>query len=146
MNKNNSQTPQLPQTAVKCRFFAQYYGQEILRWHQWVVTTPDSKVDLSIPAVEKSGWFIKLKPLSKITKEHIEKFAFLIFNSYFEIKDIYQNASDTWVIIINEKYYLVQYKDCNQRQIDFLRSEGYAVPFDEYSVEDLISFGWAQLV
>ena len=30
--------------------------------------------------------------------------------------------------------------------IDFLRSKGYAVPFMEYSVDDLVSFGWVQLL
>ena len=163
MNTNNSQAPQLPQTDVKCRFFAQYYGQEILRWHQWIETTPDSKVDLSIPAIEKSGWFIKLKPLSKITKEHlqqifIKEFPFdTIFNSYdfmckYDLRNyfIISNVCEKKYLKIidfenNKEFNYSNYKTISHIGIDFLRSQGYAVPFMEYSVDDLISFGWVRL-
>jgi hypothetical protein len=33
-----------------------------------------------------------------------------------------------------------------QNQVDYLRSKGYALPFMEYSVEDLVSFGWVKLL
>ena len=36
---------------------------------------------------------------------------------------------------------------CNKFEVvDYLRSKGYAIPFMEYSIEDLISFGWVQLL
>jgi hypothetical protein len=139
MNTNNSQAPQLPQTDVKSRFFAQYYGQEILRWHQWVKETPDGKVDLSIPAIDKKGWFIKLKPLSKITKNDLEKLKF-------------GNISNKRVTFIFDSYDRHWNSSCGSygtlllKDIDYLRSRGYAVPFMEYSVDDLVSFGWVQLV
>jgi len=41
-------------------------------------------------------------------------------------------------------------KECLEQlpfqEIDYLRSKGYALPFMEYSVEDLISFGWVRLL
>ena len=132
MNTDKFQTQQLPQTDVKCRFFGQYYGQEILRWHQWIKETPDSKVDLSIPAIEKSGWFIKLKRLEKITDE----------DAMSMFRGIERNYSDA-------KQFLDDYKSIGfleQSEVDFLRSKGYAVPFMNYSVEDLVSFGWVRLV
>lgn len=31
-------------------------------------------------------------------------------------------------------------------QLDFLRRKGYAIPYSSFSVEDLVSFGWAILI
>ena len=131
-NLDTNQTEQLNETAVKCRFFAQYLGQEVLRWHQWVETTQNSKVDLSIPAIEKKGWFIKLKPVSKITDEDA-------ISMYRGLEINYESANQ----------FLEDYKSIGfleQSEVDFLRSKGYVVPFMNYSVEDLVSFGWVQLV
>jgi hypothetical protein len=33
-----------------------------------------------------------------------------------------------------------------QNQIDYLRSRGYAVPFMEFSVQELVSLGWIKLI
>ena len=131
-NLDTNQTEQLNETAVKCRFFAQYLGQEVLRWHQWVETKQNSKVDLSIPAIEKKGWFIKLKPVSKITDEDA-------ISMYRGLEINYESANQ----------FLEDYKSIGfleQSEVDFLRSKGYVVPFMNYSVEDLVSFGWVQLV
>ena len=48
-----------------------------------------------------------------------------------------------------DNQFLEDYKSIGfleQSEVDFLRSKGYAVPYMEYSVEDLISFGWVLLV
>ena len=34
----------------------------------------------------------------------------------------------------------------NAKAVDYLRSKGYALPFMEYSVDDLVKFGWVRLV
>jgi hypothetical protein len=139
MKNEVNENKALSQTSVKSRFFAQYYGQEILRWHQWVEETPDSKVDLSIPAIDKKGWFIKLKPLSKITKKDLEKLKF-------------GNISNKKVTFIFDSYNRHWSSSCGSygtlllKDIDYLRSKGYAVPFMEHSVDDLVSFGWVQLL
>lgn len=138
MSTDNKDT-QLQQSCladVKCRFFAQYLGQEILRWHQWIETTKDSKVDLSIPAIEKSGWFIKLKHLSKITDEDANKIPYK--NSNDEIIGYYTAKS------LNKNIESIGFY--TNEEIDNLRKLGYAVPFMEYSVEDLVSLGWVRLV
>lgn len=133
MTLNKTQIPESCLASVKSRFFAQYYGQEILRWCQWIETTPNGKVDLSIPAIEKDGWFIKLKSLSKLLNEDYSKIAELYMKPIFKSKQNYiEEAIDFKIFMIEE--------------IDFLRSKGYAVPFMEYSVDDLISFGWVQLL
>jgi hypothetical protein len=159
---NSKQIPESLVASVKSRFFAQYIGQEILRWHQWIETTPDSKVDLSVPAIEKSGWFIKLKPLSKITDEDAIEIIKIIDSksnkfinvnySFAEKKEppyIKSVISDKGRFDINNNFVFIidkQVIDFSLNIFDYLRSKGYAVPFMEYSVEDLVSFGWVQLV
>jgi len=141
-NQNSESTEtQSCQMAVKSRFFAQYYGQEILRWHQWTETTPNSKVDLSIPAIEKGGWFINLKKLPKITDEEAKEIARIENFEYDTVIDII--VSDDFLELLND----IKLGKCNKFYVvDFLRSKGYAIPFIEYSVEDLVSFGWVQLL
>lgn len=34
----------------------------------------------------------------------------------------------------------------NLHAVDYLRSKGYAIPFMEYSVEELVNLGWMRLV
>jgi hypothetical protein len=34
----------------------------------------------------------------------------------------------------------------NAKAVDYLRSKGYAVPFMDFSISDLISFDWVRLV
>ena len=41
--------------------------------------------------------------------------------------------------------YLSDFKNTDSYIFDYLRSKGYATPYLEYSIEDLISLGWVQL-
>ena len=34
----------------------------------------------------------------------------------------------------------------NLHAVDYLRSKGYAIPFMEYSVDELVNLGWVRLV
>ena len=145
LSKNN-QVPQCDKTAVKCRFFAQYYGQEILRWHQWAEETPDSKVDLSIPAIEKSGWFIKLKPLSKITNEDAEKLQYTLVNVVGLDGLIRQNSIE----LVKEVVSNYEQIDClfmlPSSFADLARELGYAIDWNNYKVSKQIELGWVQLL
>jgi hypothetical protein len=145
MNKNNSQNPQLPQTAVKCRFFAQYWGQNYnldngtIKW----------EVNHRAFPLDETATLL-LKPLSKITdedlsyifpdnkrasiKREIKNVLFENKSILLEIKFHYKDGYSEFYRPINDLFY-----------IDYLRSKGYAVPFMQYSVEDLVSFGWVQL-
>lgn len=140
---DKDQAKQLNETAVKCRFFAQYWGTKTMYVG-----------GVGLVEIGTGGWnlrhpdfFLELKPLSKITDEDIKQWAYLIFKSEFQIIELYRNASDVWVIINEDEVpFFIQPQDCNAMQIDFLRSKGYAVPFMEYSVDELISLGWMRLV
>ena len=127
--EKQTQTPQLPQDVVKSRFFAQYFGLQV--YHIGHSTIPFFFNENSFPITEKGH--LKLKPLSILSDEDYRKIAKLYVKPIFRNKENY----------IDE---VAQFKIFMIEEIDFLRSKGYAVPFMEYSVDDLISFGWVQLL
>lgn len=144
---NLPQNPPLQQTAVKCRFFAQYWKQKYQINNQSIFEINERSFPLSDISEEK----ILLKSLNNIEKddlisicgntkrEIIEAKLISMFNSkgitYLEVKLIYVNGWSEFSFPVEK-----------QKTIDYLRLKGYAVPFMEYSVEDLISFGWVRLV
>lgn len=150
MNTDTNQVPQLPKADVKCRFFAQYWGQNVLGSTHFKNTKAvmfnydlfgslnTSKGLISATEAFKT-YFLWLKPLSKITDEDVEELlpyvSFQFSSKYTDEqikKEIKKSVLDTEMI--------------PSELFDFLRSKGYALPFMNYSVADLISFGWVQLV
>ena len=116
-------------TDVKCRFFAQYYGTEtfcggdnhIITNVEWYTISDESYPNPHL----------KLKPLSKITDED----AILMYRG---LERNYESSNQ----------FLEDYKSIGfleQSEVDFLRSKGYAVPYMEYSVDELVKMGWVQL-
>lgn len=157
-NQHSDKPNALPcvQTPVKCRFFAQYWGQEVLgSTHFKNIKAVMFNYDLFgslntakglISATEAfKTYFLWLKPLSKITDEH----CILIFNNFFPNAIRYSDAEKIYDIksfiksnfsedvIIDEDFIFYT---------DFMRSKGYALPFMKYSVDDLVSLGWLQLL
>ena len=127
-NSDTTQSEQLNETAVKCRFFAQYWGTKTLYVG-----------GVGLVEIGKGGWnlkhpdfFLQLKPLSKITDEDA-------ISMYRGLERNYESANQ----------FLEDYKSIGfleQSEVDFLRSKGYAVPYMEYSVDELVKIGWVKLV
>lgn len=123
----------------KVRFFAQYWGQEIQIEKRFdgddlYMSTPLQGINQN-SSVEKR--YLELKPLSSISEEDaIEAAKILNTNTEygFDLED-----------------YLSDYEWNNIAPLealnvyDYLRSKGYAVPYLNYSVEDLIKLGWIRL-
>ena len=152
-HKNTNETSQLRQTAVKCRFFAQYLGQKVFHGFSdfEMILQPHhlessfynkSKKELS--EFTNPNPFLELKPLSKIS----DKDCILIFNKFFpnairysddeKIYDIKSSVKSNFLEeVISDKDFIFY--------TDFMRSKGYALSFMEYSVDDLVSFGWVRL-
>lgn len=132
MNTDTNQNPQLPQTDVKSRFFAQYWGTKTL----YVGGVGKVEVGNGGWNLKHPDFFLQLKPLSKITDKDAEHIMQLEgFIDGFLSDDFLEFLID------------LKKGHCNKFEVvDFLRSKGYAVPFMEYSIEDLISFGWVRLV
>ena len=121
----NTELQQSCITAVKSRFFAQYWGQDVCQ-------TKGGRYKLDedcFPLWEKS--YLELKLLSKITDEDAQEIQIITGANHLPKQSlIYACLKKSDAIPV----------------IDFLRSKGYAVPFMEYSVDDLVSFGWVQLL
>jgi hypothetical protein len=158
------ETKKTPSIDVKSRFFAQYWGQKVMKKNIEGLDNFYSEPDGFIRSMTiDSPLFLELKPLSKITKEDlqqifIKEFPFdTIFNSYdfmckYELRNyfIISNVCEKAYLQIidfenNKEFNSFKYKTISHIGIDYLRKKGYAVPFDEYSVEDLVSFGWLKL-
>jgi hypothetical protein len=138
MNTDTNQAPQLPQTDVKCRFFGQYLEQIIAK-ETIYPNSPTINVTTVLLINQLSNYHLELKSLSKISDEDaldLVPFISMNFSSRYTddfIKEqIKKEVLDTEML--PAKFY------------DILRSKGYALPFMEYSVEDLVSFGWVRLV
>lgn len=139
-NSENTQIPHLPQNAVKCRFFAQYWGTEtfcggdnhIITNVEWYTISDESYPNPHL----------KLKPLSKMTYEDICKLAEIIkeFNKNEDLNILIKYVRES---VEKDENFIYR---CSFYVADVLRKLGYAISFDKYSVEDLVSFGWVQLV
>jgi hypothetical protein len=151
MTKLNTQSPPCAQTAVKCRFFAQYLFQDVfcgfskvqmqLQPHHCEINF-HNKSEEDLNEFTNKIPYLSLTPLSKITnsdavrvaeifgmKDDLEFIGKILCTCFFDNSD-----SETQTVIYNS----------NAKTIDYLRAEGYAVPFMGYSVGDLISFGWVR--
>ena len=116
----------------KARFFAQYWGQHVLYFSSDFLRKIDN---LTLDSVENDD-YLELKPLSSLTDEDASKVCDLIFitNNNLNIQQIKQ-------IVI-----LIESNNWNNYKIfDYLRSKGYALPYIDLSVEDLIEYGWIKL-
>lgn len=135
MISENTQTPQLPQTAVKCRFFAQYWGTKTL----YVGGVGLVEVGTGGWNLKHPDFFLELKPLSKITKKDLEKIGFGNIGDK-KVSFVFDNYNYNWTSSFGSYGTLIL------KDIDYLRSKGYALPFMKYSVDKLVELGWVRLV
>lgn len=145
LNENEA----LNKTDVKCRFFAQYLYQDVLiidKDNTWKITG-------EILDNIKDYDFITLKHLSKITDDecifigtNILKIPVGLINYDHKISYVKNILNSGWnnnfTGIGNEDRYVFS----NFYLLDYLRSKSYAVTFMNYSVQELINFGWVQLI
>lgn len=138
------------ETNTKSKFFAQYWGQNVLYFKHKVGTSPIDAVNICGKGVNdqvKEG-FLKLKQLSEITYEDAKIIAdnsniILQESLPLEYKSTGRMSISELTINLEKRK---KTNDWNYFQGQYLVSKGYAIPFMEYSVDDLISFGWLQLL
>lgn len=131
-----------PTIEEKQEFFAQYFGQDVL------VLYPNSctnkcYIELSYNRNIEDD-YLELKDLKNITDEDATQVA----KYRYENPKMMLYAEIGKIIIFN---YINQSKNKGEHElelfeIDFLRSKGYALPFRQYSVEQMIEFGWIKLI
>lgn len=118
-----------PSLNDKMAFFAQYYNQQILR--------------SMLP--EQSGYLSKVDP-GKFPIPH------LILNSKLELKDIANIALEDLKIIEDMQYVNILEVFEGKLQLlpanvmDYLRSKGYALPYLDYTLEEMVEYFWIKIV
>ena len=152
MKNDINENKALSQTSVKCRFFAQYYGQEILKVSDFDGKFMKWYILGEILDNIKDYDCILLKHISKISDEEcifigteildipiglINYEHKIIYVKNVLINELNKNVSQIGKVnVVYSNFYL----------LDYLRNQGYAVPFLSYSVQNLIDFGWVQLL
>ena len=126
---------------VKCRFFAQYWGQKVAKETNYP-NSPTINTSTALILNELENYHLELKPLSKITEEDAFEVASIISNS------IHDSKSKELVSYYKEDILKDPEVLCHASYttVDYVRSRGYALPFMEYSLEDLISLGWVRFI
>lgn len=124
----------------KAKFFAQYWGQEVLRFEVVDNITPRAKsAFLELPSwalhKEYNYWsiqngYLKLKPLSSITPQE---------QGFITSSKLCNSEKP----IIKDK--IGNYFEGDLYISDYLRSKGYALPYMGLSVEKQIEYGWIKL-
>jgi hypothetical protein len=123
----------------KAKFFAQYWGQEILTQG----FSKPHKIKGSIMDLIYKEDYLELTPLSDITDEDAIQVA--------KIENNYEDALTRGKVLINT---FIKYVDCSHsmknslqfiNMIDFLRAKGYALPWMGLSVEKQSIYGWVKL-
>lgn len=114
----------------KARFFAQYWGQKVLR------LTPVDLVEVNIP----THGYLELKNLANITDEDAIWICNMLNNNSWKKTDNQK---------IKHGKYLSGKKDFIQLYgkswlVDELRRRGYLVPFNGKTPETIIKKGWAK--
>lgn len=127
----------------KAKFFAQYWDQKILTGIP--VDKPFTFRRLNHQNIQKGIMysFLKLKSLSDITDEDAIEVAKIIdYNhgrnklAFVKVgKHVCHNILEMGEITPKRAFSL----------IDYLRSKGYALPYNGLSVENQISYGWVKL-
>ena len=138
----NTELQQSCITAVKSRFFAQYWGTKTL------YVGGEGKVE-----VGNGGWnlkhpdfFLQLKPLSKITNEDAEKLQYTLVNVVGLDGLIRQNSIE----LLKEVVSNYEQIDClfmlPSSFSDLARELGYAIDWNNHKVSKQIELGWVQLL
>jgi len=127
----------------KAKFFAQYWGQAVIQ------DVDNSGVSQIYPVVQSNMYrfeesILLLKPLSSITDEDLELLVPIVqstsyHGSYLKpnmVKQIFNDYLNKGSSLHGTQWWQMK---------DFLRSKGYALPYNGLSVEKQIEYGWVKL-
>ena len=116
----------------KAKLFAQYWGQEIVG-HNVITEGLNDAVNHRI-ILDLKERFLELKPLSSITDEDAKFCGFGNKKDFIKVWDTYGSEVFLERFIFNNLHFT-----------DYLRSKGYALPYNGLSVDEQIECGWIKL-
>lgn len=115
------------QTCLKNIFFALYWNQEY-KFNSGGTFIINAR---AFPMNPNGDEFLELKSLDKITDDEAKQMHRGIGKNYTSAQEFLED---------NKVFGFL-----SQNEVDYLRSRGYAVPFMNYSVSDLIEMGWIKI-
>lgn len=131
----------------KTRFFAQYWGQHLIIMGSFLRIIDH----VTLCNIENDD-ILQLKPLSKISDEDalwtINNHHFKFENPILEISKLKALTKEIHIsYIFNDatRHLILKPENLYPHNYDYLRSKGYALPYMDLSVEDLIDYGWIKL-
>lgn len=133
MNKNTIK----PTQDEKEQYFAAHWGQDVIK-------DVNNSGELCTYPVERSNMYrfeeshLELTSLADITDEDAIEVAKMTYGKNL-------NTADWGRYTLENDIPKGAYK-MSIDVTDFLRSKGYAIPFRNYSVQDLQDFGWLKLI
>lgn len=128
----------------KLRFFTQYWGQFVLLNEDWDedndgIFEVHTKSMLFVEEDGGEGYYLKLKPLSKMTRKNIKK---CMFETNSELKLDFDGSK--WTASNKDGFYLGE-GYLLPENVDYLRAKGFAVGWRGLKVEQLQKYGWIKL-
>ena len=149
MISDNTQAEPLDKTAVKCRFFAQYWGQRVVAHTEDLgikgikEVRYEPRTVINFKEIETSC--LVLKRLSKITDEDAEKLQYTLVNVVGLDGLIRQNSIE----LVKEVVSNYEKIDClfmlPTSFADLARELGYAIDWNNHRVSKQIELGWVRL-
>lgn len=131
----------------KAKFFAQYWGQHLIIMGSFLRIIDH----LTLCNIENDD-ILQLKPLSKISDEDalwtINNHYFKFENPILEISKLKALTKEIHIsYIFNDatRHLILKPENLYPHNYDYLRSKGYALPYMDLSVEELIEYGWIKL-
>lgn len=125
----------------KAKFFANYWKQKICWDNAGIANEPWLNYNWG----EIDKLHLELTPLSQITEDDLKHLSKIDLVSSGEYDD---TVTDLDLIKFGQFEFLNSERDLKYllpEAVDFIRSKGYALPWMDLSVEDLVEYGWVKL-
>lgn len=136
----------------KGKFISQYWGQKVLtRPHcgrkKWIIGDEVSIHAITFEKCYDYKYYLELKDIFSITDEHAQKVA-EIFGLGHLLGAVRELVLSIFKVSIHESGNTSSVNGINNwlHVFDYLRSEGYAVPWMGMSIAKLVEYGWIKIV
>lgn len=129
----------------KAKFFAQYWGQKVVVRdvkHDDILFNVWANTIIEVISDQRIKSYLELNCLSNITDEHALSISKTCYRG-LEAHTV--EAGKNIALGLVKEYSILHVGEVLIFVTDFLRAKGYALPWMELSVEQLVSLGWVKL-
>ena len=131
----------------KIKFASSYYGQQVFKYAGNIEPTKVFELSILGKFGQIHNGFLELTSLDNMTDEDANNFR--IIQGYLNAGiptsiEFRFNQGFFECNIIFDNYNYQKFSTVNSRGLDYLRSKGYLVPWNDLSINDLIEYKWAK--